>query len=64
MGEDNEMLIATDDCAKRRLTEPLEILTAVSILQSRGVRRDDMILEMSKIFYVDLDEFNRVFRKA
>ncbi|HHZ09387.1 MAG TPA: hypothetical protein GX405_11485 [Rhizobiales bacterium] len=58
------MLITTDDCAKRRLTEPLEILTAVSILRSRGVKRDDMILEMSKIFYVDLDEFNRVFLKT
>ncbi len=57
------MFIATDDSAKRRLTEPLEILTAVSILQARGVKRDEMILEMSKIFYVDLDEFDRVFRR-
>lgn len=57
------MFIATDDCSKRRLTEPLEIMTAVSILRSRGVKRDDMIVEMLKTFYVDLDEFNRVFRK-
>lgn len=57
------MFIATDDCSKRRLTEPLEIMTAVSILRSRGVKRDDMIVEMMKTFYVDLDEFNRVFRK-
>jgi hypothetical protein len=57
------MFIATDDCSKRRLTEPLEIMTAVSILRSRGVKRDDMIVEMLKTFYVDLDEFNRVFRR-
>ncbi len=57
------MFIATEDSAKRRLTEPLEILTAVSILQARGVNRDQIILEMSKIFYVDLDEFDRLFRK-
>ena len=58
------MFTATEDSAKRRLTEPLEILTAVSILQSRGVKRDEMAVEISKIFYVDLDEFNRVFRKT
>jgi len=57
------MFIATEDSAKRRLTEPLEILTAVSILLARGVKRDQIILEMSKIFYVDLDEFDRLFRK-
>lgn len=56
------MFIASDDCEKRRLTEPLDIMTAVSILRSQGVKRDDMIFEISKIFYVDLDEFNRLFR--
>jgi hypothetical protein len=56
------MFIASDDCEKRRLTEPLDIMTAVSILRSRGVKRDDMVFEISKIFYVDLDEFNRLYR--
>lgn len=54
------MFFSNDDCAKRRLTEPLEIMTAVSILRSRGVGPEDMITEMLKFFYVDLDEFNRV----
>lgn len=58
------MQIAIDDCAKRRLTEHVDILTAVSILESRGVRREDLVVEMTKIFYVDLDEFNRVLRRS
>lgn len=49
-----------DDCAKRRLVERDDIITAVNILRSRGVRIDELIYEMSKIFYIDLDEFNDV----
>lgn len=56
------MHIALDDCEKRRLTERIDIQTAVDILESRGVRREDLIVEMTKIFYVDLDEFNRILR--
>ncbi|BCH24704.1 hypothetical protein MesoLjLc_43700 [Mesorhizobium sp. L-8-10] len=51
-----------DDCEKRRLTERVDIQTAVDILESRGVRRDDLLTEITKVFYVDLDEFNRVLR--
>lgn len=58
------MQIAIDDCAKRRLTEHVDILTAVNILESRGVPREDLVVEMTKIFYVDLDEFNRVVRRS
>jgi hypothetical protein len=49
-----------DDCAKRRLTERDDIITAVRILRSRGVQDDELIFEMAKIFYIDLDEFNDV----
>ncbi|HWK67095.1 MAG TPA: hypothetical protein VNS34_19390 [Rhizobiaceae bacterium] len=58
------MQIAIDDCAKRRLTEHVDIMTAVNILESRGVSREDLIVEMTKIFYVDLDEFNRIVRRS
>ncbi len=51
-----------DDCEKRRLTERIDIQTAVEILESRGVCRDDLLTEITKVFYVDLDEFNRVLR--
>ncbi|MGE0499430.1 MAG: hypothetical protein AB7I79_09250 [Rhizobiaceae bacterium] len=55
---------AIDDCAKRRLTERDDIVTAVNILRSRGIGRDDLIVEIAKLFYVDLDEFNEVLRAA
>ncbi len=49
-----------DDCAKRRLTERADIVSAINILRSHGVRDDDLIVEMAKIFYIDLDEFNDI----
>ncbi len=51
-----------DDCEKRRLTERIDIQTAVDILESRGVSRENLLTEITKVFYVDLDEFNRVLR--
>lgn len=58
------MEFAIDDCAKRRLVERDDIVTAVNILRSRGVDLEDLIVEISRIFYVDLDEFNEVLRAA
>jgi len=49
-----------DDCAKRRLTDRMEILMAVNILRSKGFEEEDLVMEMTKLFYVDLDEFNFV----
>lgn len=58
------MYVAIDDCEKRRLTERVDILTAVNIMESRGVDHEDLLVEMTKIFYVDLDEFNRVLKPS
>ncbi len=58
------MEFAIDDCSKRRLVERDDIVTAVNILRSRGVDLEDLIVEISRIFYVDLDEFNEVLRAA
>ncbi len=52
------MLNVMHDCEKRRLIERDDILTAVSVLKSQGCRNEDLIVEMTKVFYVDLDEFN------
>jgi hypothetical protein len=49
-----------DDHAKRRLTEPRDIAVAVSILKAEGIERDDILTEITKLFYVDLDAFNDV----
>jgi hypothetical protein len=56
--------MAIDESAKRRLTETIDIRTAVDILESRGVRRDELFNEITRIFYVDLDELNRVLQPS
>ena len=57
------MLIPLEDHAKRRLIEPGDIATAVGILEAEGVMRDDLLDEMTKLFYVDLDAFNDVLNQ-
>ncbi|MEP9373247.1 hypothetical protein [Mesorhizobium sp. KR1-2] len=52
-----------EDCLKPRLTERVDILTAVDILRSRGFDQDDLISEITRLFYVDLDEYNLVMRR-
>lgn len=56
------MLHFVEDTSKRRLTDRVDILTAVNILRTRGYRTEEIIVEMTKIFYVDLDEFNEVLK--
>lgn len=56
------MLHYVEDNSKRRLTERVEILTAVNILRMRGCRTEELIVEMTRVFYVDLDEFNEVLK--
>ncbi|MGP2492260.1 hypothetical protein ACTDI4_11610 [Mesorhizobium sp. PUT5] len=53
-----------DDYQKRRLTERVDILTAVNILKSRGYDEDEMISEITRIFYVDLDAYNEIVTVA
>ena len=54
------MLHSIEDTAKRRLTERLDIQAAMNIMKSRGYQIEEIIGEITKIFYVDLDEFNHV----
>lgn len=49
-----------DDHAKRRLVERNDIVTAVGILRAEGFEVDELLREMTKLFYVDLDEYNDV----
>ena len=56
------MLHFVEDTSKRRLTDRVDILTAVNILRPRGYRTEEIIVEMTKVFYVDLDEFNEVLK--
>lgn len=58
------MLNVMNDYQKRRLVERDDILTAVKILKSQGCRTEDLISEITKVFYVDLDEFNQLVKPA
>ena len=53
-----------DDHAKRRLIDPNDIAIAVRILKAEGIDRDDMLSEITKLFYVDLDAFNEVVNSS
>ncbi len=53
-----------EESMKRRLTETVDILTAVSILKSYGYLGDDLIIAITRIFYVDLDALNEVVGEA
>lgn len=53
-----------EDYQKRRLTERVDILTAVNILKSQGYGDDELITEIIRVFYVDLDTYNEVVANA
>jgi hypothetical protein len=53
-----------EDYQKRRLTERVDILTAVNILKSRGYDDDELITEIIRVFYVDLDAYNEIVEAA
>jgi hypothetical protein len=53
-----------NDNAKLRLTERDDILTAINILRLRGYDSDELVTEITKIFYVDLDTYNEVVKAA
>ena len=45
---------------KPRLTERSDIMNAISILRLRGYQSDQLIVEITKLFYVDLDTYNEI----
>ncbi|MEI8701126.1 MAG: hypothetical protein EOR99_18845 [Mesorhizobium sp.] len=53
-----------EDYQKRRLTERVDIMTAINILRSQGYDHDELIAEITKVFYVDLDAYNEVVMAA
>lgn len=53
-----------EDHQKRRLTERFDILTAINILKSQGYHDDEVIREITRVFYVDLDAYQEVLEQA
>jgi hypothetical protein len=58
------MLRVVDETSKRRLTERVDMLTAINVLRSQGYDDDEMLVELVKLFYLDLDEFNELLEAA
>jgi len=53
-----------EDYQKQRLTDRFDILTAINILKSRGLDDDELIAEITRVFYVDLDTYNEIVQAA
>lgn len=49
-----------EDCGKMRLTERVDVRTAMETLKERGYDMEQILTEMVRLFYVDLDEFNEL----
>lgn len=54
------MLLPSDDSAKRRLTERAELVVAAEFLIARGFEHDEIAVQLSRFYYVDVDELNDV----
>ena len=53
-----------EDNAKKRLTDRLDIMAAINILRAEGYEHEDLIREITRIFYIDLDEYNDIVAHA
>lgn len=53
-----------EDLDKQRLTDPAEIERAVLILKSQGYDETTALVELLKMFYLDLDQYAEIVRAA
>ncbi len=54
------MLLPHDDTHKRRLTERSELTIAAGFLLARGFEQDEIAVQLSRFYYLDIDELNLV----
>lgn len=54
------MLLPTDGAPKRRLTEHEELVVAAEFLMARGFAEDEIAVQLSRFYYVDIDALNDV----
>jgi hypothetical protein len=54
------MLLPSDESRKRRLTERAEMTVAIEFLMQRGFSEDEIGLQLSRFYYVDIDALNEV----
>jgi homoserine acetyltransferase len=53
-----------DDNAKRRLTEPDQLEAVADYMLSRGYALDDIPVQLSRYYYLDLDLLNRILYRG
>lgn len=53
-----------EDDAKRRLIDRMDIIMAINLLRKYGYDDEDLIREITRIFYIDLDEYNEIVSLA
>jgi hypothetical protein len=51
---------AADESYKRRLTERAELAVAAEFLIAHGFAKDEIGVQLSRHYYVDIDELNHV----
>lgn len=54
------MLLPADEIRKRRLTDRTDLTVAAEFLISRGFTFDEVPVQLSRFYYVDIDELNEV----
>lgn len=54
------MLLPMDGAPKRRLTEHKELVVAAEFLMARGFAEDEIAVQLSRFYYVDIDALNDV----
>ena len=54
------MFSHSDDSAKRRLTDRAELTVAAEFLIARGYGGDEIAVQLSRFYYIDIDELNEV----
>lgn len=53
-----------EDWAKTRLTDRVDLREAIEFLSALGYDVEDMLAELVRLFYVDLDAFNELVSAA
>lgn len=54
------MLLPSEDFAKRRLTGHAELTVAAEFLMARGFASEDIAVQLSRFYYIDIDALNDV----
>ncbi|RIK86762.1 MAG: hypothetical protein DCC69_05525 [Hyphomicrobiales bacterium] len=54
------MLPPIDGAPRRRLTEHAELAVAAEFLMARGFAEDEIAVQLSRFYYVDIDALNDV----